>query len=129
MTEYGIDRARLEEFSTEEIEKILREEKDDYTPEALGVFQEILSQRGHSDDGSGLDRSLPGSQRMGRSAGIASGEAVRNSTDAVRILNGVLAGVLDGTLEPQRAQAATSAVLGILHALEQEYMTGSREES
>ncbi len=129
MSEYGIDRARLDELSTEEIVRILREEKDDYTRDAISVFQEILSERGYADDGSSLDRSSPGSHGTGRATRIMAGETVRSPTDAIRVLNSVLTGVLDGSLEPQTAQAATNVVLGILHALEQEFMTGSREES
>lgn len=129
MSDYGIDRARLEEFSTEEIVRILREERDDYTPEGLSVFREILAKRGYADDGSSLASAQLVSPGSGaRTKGVA-GEGVRSPTDAIRVLNGVLVGVLDGSVEPQVAQAATSVVLGILHALEQEFMTGSREES
>jgi hypothetical protein len=129
MSEYDIDRARLDDLSTEEIVRILRQERDDYTPEAISVFREILAGRGYADDGSSLRASTSGSRGTVGATGIAFGDVVRSPTDAIRVLNGVLTGVLDGSVEPQVAQAATNVVTGILHALEQEYMTGSREES
>ena len=45
MAEFKVDRALLEVNSTEEILKILQEERDDYTPEAIKVFEEILQER------------------------------------------------------------------------------------
>ncbi len=129
MSEYGIDRARLEELPTEEIVRILRQERDDYTPEAIRVFREILADRGHENDGSTLRATTLSSGGTGEVMGSMKVDALRSPTDAIRILNGVLAGVLDGSIEPQVAQAATNVVMAILHALEQEFMTGSREES
>ena len=45
MAEFKVDRALLEANSTEEIVKILQEERDDYTPEAIRIFEEILQER------------------------------------------------------------------------------------
>jgi len=129
MSDYGIDRDRLEELPTEDIVRILKEETDDYTPEAISIFREILASRGYSDDGSSLRRPAAGSSGTAGSTAFASGATIRHPSDAIRVLNGVLAGVLNGNMEPQVAQAATTVVMAILHALEQEYMTGSREES
>jgi hypothetical protein len=43
---YNIDRSLLESKTTEEIMRILKKERDDYTPEAIELFEEILAQRG-----------------------------------------------------------------------------------
>lgn len=129
MSDYGIDKERLEELSTQEIMRILKEETDDYTPEAISIFREILASRGYSDDGSALRRPSGGSSGTGGSTVLVSGDAVRHPSDAIRVLNGVLAGVLNGSIQPQVAKAAAKVVMAILHAVEQEYMTGSREES
>ena len=45
MAEFKVDRALLEANSTEEIVRILQEERDDYTPEAIRIFEEILQER------------------------------------------------------------------------------------
>ena len=50
MAEYKVDRALLESFSTEEIIKILNEEADDYTSDAIKIFKEILEIRGVTTD-------------------------------------------------------------------------------
>ena len=42
MATYEIDRKLLESKSTEEISKILRDERDDYTPEAIEILEQIL---------------------------------------------------------------------------------------
>lgn len=129
MTDYGVDRARLEDLSTEEIQRILREERDDYTPEAIAVFQEILDSRGVDPSGSGLRLGSSGPiGATGSSPGLTP-EMIRSPTDAIRVLNELLSGVLNGSVDPQVCQAATNVVMGILHAIEQEFMTGSREDS
>jgi hypothetical protein len=124
MNEYRVDRARLESMSTEEILTILREEQDDYTPEAIQVFQEILDSRGYVPEGLS---EVPTGAGLGCQA--LSPEAIANPNDAVRVLNGLLTGVLDGSVDPQVAQVASNVVMGILHALDQKYMTEMREDS
>lgn len=130
MLSYKVDRSRLEAQSTEEILRILREERDDYTPEALEIFEQILAARGmnHSvetDRGNGQRYRKP-------MATVHSQEVeellIRDPSDAVRVLNDLLKGVLDGSIEPQVAETATNLVMGILRAMEQEFMTEAREE-
>jgi hypothetical protein len=54
---------------------------------------------------------------------------VNSPSDAVRVLNTLLSGVIDGTIEPQVGQVASNIVMNVLHAKEQEFMTESEEES
>ncbi len=128
MTEYKVDRALLESFSTEEIIRILKEETDDYTPEALRIFEEILENRGISAEtekprtAGQTNEPLRGTRPQGSSI------LVRKPGDAVRMLNSLLGGVLDGSMDPQVAQVAGNLVMGILRAMEQEFMQGSGEE-
>ena len=44
------------------------------------------------------------------------------------MLNSLLNGVLEGGMDPQVAQVAGNLVMGILRAMEQEFMQGSGEE-
>lgn len=128
MTNYGVDRAMLESLSTEEILRILKEQRDDYTAPAIEIFEEILAERGVHQGESTLRAQGTGSGASTGFTGPAADVWIRNPGDAVRVLNNVLGEVLNGTIEPQAAQAATSVVMGILHALEQQYMTGSDED-
>lgn len=130
MAQYEVDRRLLETFSTDEILRILKQERDDYTEEAIAIFHEILQARG-------VDVRNP----PGRARGAASGSSaalsaspetadflVRAPSDAVQVLNHLLDGVIKGTIEPQAAQVASSIVMGILHAMEQEFMSESEED-
>lgn len=127
MTDYMVDRALLESHSTEEILRILKDERDDYTAEALWIFEEILAARG-VDRGGTVARRESAQRSAAVTAAVTGAETmIRNPGDAVRILNDLLAGVLDGTVEPEVAQAAGSLVMGILRALEQEYMSGAED--
>ncbi|HMK34368.1 MAG TPA: hypothetical protein VK463_04820 [Desulfomonilaceae bacterium] len=127
MTEYQIDKNLLESFSTEEIMRILRDEVEDYTPEAVGVFNEILRKRGvRTEKGPATaDRQNSPETRETLHAG---GVIVRHPGDAVRVLNSMLSGVLNGSMDPQVAQVAANLVMGILRAMEQEFMQGSGDE-
>jgi hypothetical protein len=146
--EYKIDRSLLEAKSTEEILRILRTERDDYAPEAIEIFKEILSQRGVSMKGGvsqaasartdssspphpwGYDRirnSMMDQARPSPEKG-AENVLVNNPSDAVRMLNQLLDGVLNGTIDPKVAEVSTQLVLAILRAMEQEFMTESGEE-
>ncbi len=124
---YEIDRKLLESKSTEEITRILRKERDDYTPEAIEILEEILRSRGAE--------SLPSEAGSPRSMGIrtdayqTAAGPVRTPGDAVRELNRMLAGVLNGTMDPQVAQVASNIVMGILRAMEMEFMHEPEEES
>jgi len=129
MAEYNVDRALLESYPSEEILRILREEQDDYTPEALKVFEEILESR---DAGS---HTLVDQQRQALSTTpkkdrpVREGMSVNDPADAVRVLNTLLTGVIDGTIDPQVGQVAANIVMGILRAKEQEFMISPGEES
>ena len=125
MASYEIDRKLLESKSTEEISRILRKERDDYTPEAIQILEEILQSRGAETSRSG------GLEPTGTSVAAyqAVGGPVRTPGDAVRELNHLLMGVLNGTTDPQVAQVASNIVMGILRAMEMEYMQEPEEES
>lgn len=129
MADYKVDRDLLNSYSTEEILRILKEERDDYTPEALKVFSHILESRGvHSQ--APTDRpSQVGSTVPHRSVHVQENMVVDNASDAVRVLNTLLSGVMDGTIDPQVGQVAANIVMGILRAKEQEFMTEPEEES
>ncbi len=124
---YNIDRSVLESKSTEEILHILKEERDDYTPEAIEVFEKILEVRGAVGSvSSGLSshkatvQSAPGLSTSGDAL-------VRNPSDAVRVLNALLGGVLNGSIDPKVAEVSTNLVMAILRAMEQEFMTEAEE--
>jgi hypothetical protein len=129
MAEYKVDRALLESYPSDEILRILREEQDDYTPEALKVFEEILESRNASS------HTLEDQQRQALSATpkkyrpAREGMSVNDPADAVRVLNTLLSGVIDGTIDPQVSQVAANIVMGILRAKEQEFMISPGEES
>ena len=130
MSSYKIDRSRLEAESTEEILRILKEERDDYTADAIQIFEDVLEARG-------IKRGEKILRAPSRTSGVnvtrASHDSeellVRNPEDAVHMLNHLLKGVLDGTLDPQVGEIASHMVMGILRAMEQEFMTDSQEET
>jgi hypothetical protein len=127
MAHYKIDRKLLESLPTEEIIRILKEEADDYTPEAIQVFREILQARGV-----GLEKGrTPTTDRGVLASGqphSLQGVLIQKPSDAVSMLNTLLNRVLDGGMEPQVAQVAANIIMGILKAMEQEFMQGSGEE-
>jgi hypothetical protein len=128
MSEYKVDRERLEAHSTEQILRILREERDDYTPEAIRIFEDIIKDRGLQTAES--PRAAVGTSSGRTPAPLTSGgkkTMIRNPADAVHVLNDLLSGVLDGTVDPQAAAVAANIVMAILRALEQEFMTDTGE--
>ncbi len=128
MSEYEVDKARLEAHSTDEILRVLREERDDYTPEAIRIFEEIIKDRGLKSEGTArapVPAVSGGSQNP--SATTVGETMIRNPSDAVRVLNDLLSGVLNGTVDPQAAAVASNIVMAILRAMEQEYMTDTEE--
>lgn len=130
MPGYSIDRARLEALPSEEIQRILREERDDYTPEAIIIFQEILQSRGIGAGENQRDRQgLSSKGEFLSSQDISSEVLIRNPRDGVILLNKLLKGLLDGTMEPQVVHVGSQVITNILHAMEQEFLTGSEEES
>ncbi len=127
MASYEIDRKLLESKSTEEISRILKKERDDYTPEAIEILEEILQARGTESLRSEV--SNPGPSGTRAQAYQTGGDLIRTPGDAVRELNHLLAGVLTGTLDPQVAQVASNVVMGILRAMEMEFMQEPEEGS
>ncbi len=127
MVSYEIDRKLLESKSTEEITLILRKERDDYTPEAIEILEEILQSRAVDPPAFGVNS--PGPTGMPVEAYQTVGDPVRTPGDAVKELNHLLAGVLNGTVDPQVAQVASNIVMGILRAMEMQFMQEPEEES
>jgi hypothetical protein len=127
MGSYEIDRNLLASKSTEEILRILKEERDDYTPEAIRIFEKILEARGAHQMSSGSESDAA------KSAGLRNPDSgqvmVSSAADAIQVLNDLLGRVLNGTLEPRTGEVASNIVLAILRAIEQDLMTESEEES
>jgi len=129
MAEYKVDRELLESYSNEEILRILKEEEDDYTPEALKVFEQILESRGVRPQAP-LNRSARIRPDVSHRAGhVGESMLVNDASEAIRVLNTLLSGVIEGTVDPQVGQVAANIVMGILRAKEQEFMTEPGEES
>ena len=129
MTAYRVDRSRLEALSTSEIVRILKEEKEDYTPEALAILSQILGERGVGRSLSDADAARVGFAGTVAEQLSAADVLVKTPGDAVRDLDGLLKQVLDGTVDPQVAQVASNIVMAILRAMEQAYMTDTGEDS
>jgi hypothetical protein len=130
MADFKVDRALLEANSTEEIIRILQEERDDYTPEAIKIFENILRERRGKDENFGAGQAAAAKTDSPLSVFRPSGEVlIHKPGDAVRILNDLLSGVLNGGMDPQVAQVASSIVMGILRAMEQEFMIEGEEGS
>ena len=130
MAEFKVDRALLEANSTEEIVKILQEERDDYTPEAIRIFEEILQERQGKEISHGSSQATTAKSDSPLPVFQATGKVlIHKPADAVRILNDLLSGVLNGSTDPQVAQVAAGIVMGILRAMEQEFMIEGEEGS
>jgi hypothetical protein len=127
MATYEIDRKLLESKSTEEISKILRNERDDYTPEAIEILEQILKSRSMESSSSRASDIQPAGVRVAVHQNPR--DPVRTPGDAVRELNHLLAGVMNGTMDPQVAQVASNIVMGILRAMEMEFMHEPEEGS
>ncbi len=127
MGTYQIDRNLLASKSTEEILRILREEREDYTPEAIRVFENILEARGvqRTEPKGGSDQAKSDTWRVPGTEEVL----ISSPADAIKVLNDLLSRVLNGTVEPEKAQVATNIVLGILRAIEQDLITESEEDS
>lgn len=129
MNAYKVDRAMLEAHSSAEIRRILREERDDYTPEALKIFEEILQERGESLSSQAAVVTGVGSLEEKRAFFGPEESLVQSPADARRVLDEVLRGVLDGSVEPQVGQAVSSIVMAMLRAMELEYVSEVEEEA
>ncbi len=128
MRGYSIDRERLEALSSEEILRILKEERDDYTPEALHIFEDILKSRGIALGRDERVRPTPSSITDIVSNQTSSDFLIQNPRDGVILLNKLLKGLLDGTMEPQVVQIGAQVISSILRAMEQDFLSGSEEE-
>jgi hypothetical protein len=130
MADFKVDRALLDANSTEEIVRILQEERDDYTPEAIRIFEEILQERQGKEISPGPAQATTEKSAAPFPAFQATGAVlIQKPGDAVRILNDLLSGVLNGSTDPQVAQVAAGIVMGILRAMEQEFMIEGEEGS
>lgn len=125
MAQYTVDRSALESKPTEEIIRILKHERDDYTEEAIEIFEEILEERGYGSDHSQRGRRAPaeGSAPMIHMEDYQ----INSPREAIAALNHLLQGVMDGSIDLQKAQVASNLIMGLLHALEREFMTDSGE--
>jgi hypothetical protein len=135
VSRYAVDRELLESYSTGEILRILKKERDDYTPEAIEVFKEILVERGAGvESGQRAAEALAwasaetGADAMSRSFS-SDPLTIRTPSDARRVLNDVLRGLMDGNVPPETAQAACAVAMGILRSIELEYMSDAEEVS
>jgi hypothetical protein len=130
MNEFKVDSGLLAKNSTEEILRILREEHDDYTPEAIKTFHQILESRGvnpHGQSREGMRRSSATSPSVPHHAGLSEARLIHSPGDAVRVLDEVLRGVLEGKTDPDVGRAAAYIVGTILQAMEREFMTDTEE--
>ncbi len=127
MAPYQIDRKLLESKSTEEILRIIKKERDDYTPEAIAILEEILKTRDAEPLSARSDGLKPPAERI--QTHEAPRLAVHSPSDAVNELNNLLSGVLNGTMDPQVAQVASNIVMAILRAMEMSYMQEPEEGS
>jgi len=119
----------LEALPTEEIIRVLSEERDDYTREAIRILEEILETRGVLRGGGQASAGRTALAESSDAPGFSGDLIIGGPKDAVAVLNDLLKGVLEGTVEPQVGQVAANIVMAILRAVEQDYMTESREDS
>ncbi len=126
---YKIDRSLLETHSSAEIRRILREERDDYTPEAIEAFEEILAARGEALASHAEKTELSPSGSLNRPFANPEDRLIRSPADASRVLDEILKGILSGSMEPQVGQAASGVVMAILRAMELEYVSETEEEA
>ena len=114
---YRVDRALLEQKPTEEILRILDEDRGDYTQEAITILEDILKSRGITVDSDDDAPDGTYSERV----------LIRSASDAVPVMNDVLNGVLQGTIDPDVGEAAAHIVMCILQALDQVMLRGQGE--
>jgi hypothetical protein len=129
MNAYKVDRSLLEAHSSAEIRRILREDRDDYTPEALKIFEEILASRGEGLTSQGASMVTTASQSVGPLHLDLQDRLIGSPTDARRVLDEVLKGVLAGSVEPQVGQAVSGIVMTMLRAMELEFVSDTEEEA
>ena len=116
---YRVDRTLLEQKPTEEILRILVEEREDYTQEAIAMLEKILEFRGITVESDDATIEEPQSE----------GVLIRSASDAVPVMNDLLNGVLHGTIDPDVGEAAAHIVMCILQALDQVMLRGQGERT
>ncbi len=128
MSTVEIDREMLETFSSSEIKRILREEYDDYTEEALEIFRDILEARGddyRTRSSDPVPAAITGEPPRNNFAGSL---PINNPEDAVEFLNYLLSGVMNDTIDHAKADVGARIVLALLKAQEAALMTQNDEE-
>lgn len=128
MSTVEIDREMLETFSTSEIKRILREEYDDYTEEALEIFRDILEARG--DEGrTRVSEAIPaGIKDQSLKNHFTSTLPINNPVEAVEFLNDLLSGVMNDRIDHAKADVGVKIVLALLKAHEAALMMHSDED-
>ncbi len=122
MNEYKVDKSMLEQNSTEEIQHILKHYRDDYTPEAIALFQQIVRERGVGVEERPSAVALNPSKHVSAVDSSGGTPEVTNAADAIRLLNSLLHDTLMGSVEPATATAAAQIVMAILRAREMELL-------
>ena len=128
MSNFSIDREMLESYSTSEIKRILREDYDDYTSEAIEIFKDILESRG--EEGPSNFMAVPRNTDMNQAPQdhFKEGLFIRNPSDVINFLNDLLSGVMNGTVKPSKAGVSVEIVMAILKAQEAAFLTEGEEE-
>ncbi len=128
MSDFAVDREMLETFSTSEIKRILREEYDDYTEEALEIFRDILEERAEDVRPPGSSGAVASVPPQIKTNSLAGSLPINNPRDAIDFLNGLLTGVLNESVNSERARVSVEIVSAILKAHEAALMIESDEE-
>lgn len=128
MATVEIDREMLETFSSSEIKRILREEYDDYTEEALEIFRDILEARGddyRTRSSDSAPAAIKGEPQRNHFTGSL---PINNPQDAVEFLNDLLSGVMNDRIDHAKADVGVKIVLALLKAHEAALMMHSDED-
>ena len=128
MSTVEIDREMLETFSSSEIKRILREEYDDYTEEALEIFRDILEARGDDYRTRSSDSVPPGIKGEPQRNHFTGSLPINNPQDAVEFLNDLLSGVMNNEIDFAKADVSVKIALALLKAQEAALMTQGDED-
>ena len=89
------------------------------TQEAIVILEDILKSRGIAVD----------SHHEAPDGAYSESVLIRSASDAVPLMNDVLNGVLQGTIDPDVGEAAAHIVMCILQALDQVMLRGQGERT
>ena len=128
MSTVEIDREMLETFSTSEIKRILREEYDDYTEEALEIFRDILEARGDEGPTRSSEAITAGMTGQPQKSHFSGNLPINNPVDAVEFLNDLLSGVMNDRIDHAKADVSVKIVLAVLKAHEAALMMHGDED-